>query len=50
MNFSHAGELAHAVGCWLDGVEITDDPAAPGRTRVLRVGGARPVAPGTAPG
>ena len=37
MNFSHPGELAHAIGCWLDGREITDDPDQPGVTRVLPV-------------
>lgn len=35
MNFSHPGELAHVIGCWLDGGEITDDPDQPGITRVL---------------
>lgn len=35
LNFSHPGELAHAVGQWLDGEEITDDPNEPGATRVL---------------
>lgn len=36
MNFSHPGELAHVVGCWLDDREITDDPGSPGETRVLQ--------------
>lgn len=46
MNFSHPVELSHAVGCWLDGVAITDDPAAHARTRVLQVArGVHPVAP-----
>ena len=31
MNFSHPGELAHVIGSWLDGREITDDPEEPGR-------------------
>lgn len=34
INFSHPGELAHAVSQWLDGEEITDDPDGPGATRV----------------
>jgi pimeloyl-ACP methyl ester carboxylesterase len=34
INFSHPGELAHAIGQWLDGDEITDDPDEPGATRV----------------
>ena len=29
MNFSRPGELAHVIGCWLDGREITDDPTSP---------------------
>ena len=37
MNFSHPGELAHVIGSWLDGREITDDPAEPGIARVLQV-------------
>lgn len=37
MNFSHPGELAHVVSCWLDGDEITDDPDSPGIARVLQV-------------
>jgi pimeloyl-ACP methyl ester carboxylesterase len=37
MNFSHPGELAHVIGCWLDGREITDDPNEPGRARVLEI-------------
>lgn len=37
LNFSHPGELAHLVGCWLDGREITDDPDEPGVGRVLPV-------------
>ncbi|KAJ8140986.1 hypothetical protein OY671_005829, partial [Metschnikowia pulcherrima] len=44
MNFSHPGELAHVVGCWLDGRDITDDPDEPGVARVLQVArGAGPV-------
>jgi pimeloyl-ACP methyl ester carboxylesterase len=37
MNFSHPGELAHVIGCWLDGREITDDPDQPGVARTMRV-------------
>jgi pimeloyl-ACP methyl ester carboxylesterase len=37
MNFSHPGELAHIIDCWLDGREITDDPDAPGVARVLQI-------------
>ncbi|WP_067707155.1 alpha/beta fold hydrolase [Actinoplanes awajinensis] len=37
MNFSHPGELAHLIGCWLDGRDITDDPDQPGLTQVLRL-------------
>jgi pimeloyl-ACP methyl ester carboxylesterase len=37
MNFSHPGELAHVVSCWLDGREITDDPDSPGTARVLQI-------------
>lgn len=37
MNFSHPGELAHVIGCWLDGAEITDDPGQPGVARVLPI-------------
>jgi pimeloyl-ACP methyl ester carboxylesterase len=37
MNFSHPGELAHVIGCWLDGREITDDPDQPGVARVLEI-------------
>jgi len=37
MNFSHPGELAHVIGSWLDGREITDDPNQPGVARVLEV-------------
>ncbi|MET8152722.1 alpha/beta fold hydrolase [Actinoplanes sp. NPDC049668] len=36
MNFSHPGELAHLIGCWLDGREITDDPDQPGIARILQ--------------
>lgn len=35
INFSHPDELAHAIGQWLDGEEITDDPDAPGVTWLL---------------
>ncbi|MBN0039804.1 alpha/beta hydrolase [Cellulosimicrobium cellulans] len=37
MNFSHPGELAHVIECWLDGREITDDPDQPGVSRVLQI-------------
>ncbi|MEU4562710.1 alpha/beta fold hydrolase [Actinoplanes sp. NPDC023936] len=37
MNFSHPGELAHVIGCWLDGGDITDDPRQPGVARVLPI-------------
>ena len=37
MNFSHPGELAHLIGCWLDHRQITDDPNAPGLARVLEI-------------
>ena len=37
MNFSHPGELAHVIGSWLDGREITDDPEEPGLARVLEI-------------
>jgi pimeloyl-ACP methyl ester carboxylesterase len=38
MNFSHPGELAHVITCWLDGREITDDPDEPGIAGVLEIG------------
>src|SRR4051794_11066930 len=37
MNFSHPGELAHVIRCWLDGRKITDDPDEPGVARVLEI-------------
>ena len=37
MNFSHPGELAHVIGSWLDGREITRDPDQPGVVRVVEV-------------
>ena len=37
LNFSHPGELAHVVGQWLDGEEITDDPDQPGLAKVLPI-------------
>jgi hypothetical protein len=37
MNFSHPGELAHVIGSWLDGREITDHPDQRGVARVLQV-------------
>jgi pimeloyl-ACP methyl ester carboxylesterase len=36
MNFSHPAELAHVIGCWLDGREITD-ANQPGGARVLEI-------------
>ncbi|MEU4424198.1 alpha/beta fold hydrolase [Actinoplanes sp. NPDC024001] len=38
MNFSHPGELAHVISCWLDGTDITDDPDQSGVAQVLRIG------------
>ena len=37
MNFSHPGEIAHVIGSWLRGREITDDPAEPGLGQVLEI-------------
>jgi pimeloyl-ACP methyl ester carboxylesterase len=37
MNFSHPGELAHAIDCWLDGRPITDDPDQPGVARLVEI-------------
>ncbi|MDD7941636.1 alpha/beta fold hydrolase [Actinomycetospora lutea] len=37
MNFSHPRELAHVIGSWLDGREITEDPDEPGLSRVLGI-------------
>ena len=37
MNVSHPGKLAHLINSWLDGREITDDPAEPGRAQVLEI-------------
>jgi len=37
INFSHPGELAHVIGAWLDGQEIVDDPAQPGRARLVEI-------------
>jgi pimeloyl-ACP methyl ester carboxylesterase len=37
INFSHPGELAHVIRCWLGGEPITDDPDQPGLTSVLEV-------------
>ena len=34
INFSHPGELSHAVSQWLHGEDITDDPDAAGHTWV----------------
>jgi hypothetical protein len=39
MNYSHPGELAHVIGCWLDGREITEHPDQPGVARVLEIRG-----------
>src|SRR4029453_8558830 len=36
MNYSHPGELAHVIGCWLDGREIPRDPEQPGVARFGR--------------
>ena len=35
INFSHPGELAHVIGCWLDHRQITDDPDEPGVAQAL---------------
>jgi pimeloyl-ACP methyl ester carboxylesterase len=37
MNYSHPAELAHVIGCWLDGADITDPPERSGAARVLRI-------------
>jgi pimeloyl-ACP methyl ester carboxylesterase len=37
INFSHPGELAHVISAWLDGAEITDDPAELGRSAVIPI-------------
>ncbi|GAA4607868.1 hypothetical protein GCM10023107_83690 [Actinoplanes octamycinicus] len=37
VNYSHPGELAHVIGCWLDGRDIADDPAQPGVARLLPI-------------
>jgi pimeloyl-ACP methyl ester carboxylesterase len=37
INFSHPGELAHVISSWLDGTEITDDPAEVGRSAVIPI-------------
>jgi pimeloyl-ACP methyl ester carboxylesterase len=37
MNYSHPGELAHVIGCWLDGREVTEDPEEAGLARVLKI-------------
>jgi len=37
MNFSHPGELARVISCWLDGREITDDPTQSGTTQILKL-------------
>jgi pimeloyl-ACP methyl ester carboxylesterase len=38
VNYSHPGELAHVIGCWLDAEPITDDPTQPGLARIVRLG------------
>lgn len=45
MNFSHPGELAHLIGCWLDHRDIIDDPDEPGFARVLEVRRGNPPPP-----
>ncbi|WP_229831435.1 alpha/beta fold hydrolase [Actinoplanes ianthinogenes] len=37
VNFSHPGELAHVISCWLDGRDIVDDPDQGGVSRVLHL-------------
>ena len=37
MNVSYPAELAHLINSWLDGREITDDPAEPGLAQVLEI-------------
>jgi pimeloyl-ACP methyl ester carboxylesterase len=37
INFSHPGELAHVIGAWLDGREITDHPSETGRSAVIPI-------------
>lgn len=37
LNYSHPGELANVVSCWLDDREIIDDPDQPGLARVLPI-------------
>ena len=37
MNFSHPGELAHVIGSWLDGRQITDNPDEPGVARAPKI-------------
>jgi pimeloyl-ACP methyl ester carboxylesterase len=37
VNFSHPGELAHAISSWLDGREIVDDPEQAGQASVLQI-------------
>jgi pimeloyl-ACP methyl ester carboxylesterase len=37
INFSHPAELANVIGSWLDDAPILDDPAAPGRARVVHL-------------
>jgi pimeloyl-ACP methyl ester carboxylesterase len=35
INYSHPGQLAKVVSAWLEGRSITDDPALPGRVRMI---------------
>jgi pimeloyl-ACP methyl ester carboxylesterase len=37
LNYSHPGELANVIGCWLEGREIVDDPDQPGLARVVTI-------------
>ncbi|BDZ63140.1 alpha/beta hydrolase [Agromyces mangrovi Wang et al. 2018] len=37
INFSHPGELAHVIRCFMDDRPITDDPDSPGHARVHEI-------------
>ncbi|MFN8519759.1 MAG: hypothetical protein U0667_10310 [Chloroflexota bacterium] len=37
INFSHPGQLANVVSAFLEGRPIADDPAQPGRVRMIHV-------------
>ena len=41
MNLGHPGDLAHAIGAWLDRREVTDDPNEPGVAEFCRSGAER---------